>query len=447
MNPYSPTSIQALTYKTPQQIISEAAAAGTTAPATSVTSAPGAMQYSNGGQASMVSPAGATPVVATTATTPAYTSAAAVPVAEPTIGSTLGTSTAGATTPTSTLRNPTYEKEGFVIDEDKIRRQQTKLFQREIDATNQVYKQLLNEARVEGQGRLGSQTAQSARGGLLGSDFGSAQEQKVRDVNTGITTALQNERIAKIGAIQGKIREAVASELTRKREELQTSSKARKELKTNNLKLAASAFLTQGIDPMTLSQEELMAIGQEAGLTPNEIINQYVLDKAEQDTATAKAELGTRKTEAEISKIEADIAKGKVIELAEGGMLYNTETGETFKNPKTYAPTAGSAISSVIGTDSVTQIHQFLQSNRGADGYTATNKYLDELGKYVSLGGDPKDFLKEYDPNVYINPKDETRSFLQTYMKTTPAEAVQKELTSLEQLQQLQEMQDKQLSK
>ena len=45
--------------------------------------------------------------------------------------------------------------------------------------------------------------------------------------------------------------------------------------------------------------------------------------------------LGDEKTEADIRKIDAEIKKGTLIEMSEGGMLYDTVTGKTFKNPKT----------------------------------------------------------------------------------------------------------------
>lgn len=435
MNPYLPLSIQTLT-------------GNSSAPVTQPmpTNAPGAMQYANGASATMVPPTMPTlsntntqaPVTTTSLPTNFQSELNNIKTQAEAIQSKLNEPTVGQTFNNAGIdysNIPTYDElYGGKIDENKVRRQQAKLFQREIDATNQVYDQLLRDARQQNLGSLGSQRAMAARGGLLGSDFGAAQEQKVQQQGNEIIGALQAERTAKIGAIQGNVRTAVADELTRMRTELQTGAKNKldymaleTEMKTKNARRAAGAFLTQGIDPSTLTPEELATIGAEAGLSPTDIISEYNSAVSEQQEGALK----TRKTEAEIKKIEADIASGKIIKIGEGDMLYNTETGETFKNPKTSAAGTGSSVSSLIGTDNVTQIHQFLQSNRGADGYTATNKYLDELGKYVSLGGDPKDFIKEYDPNVYINPNDETRSFLAAYMKPTPREQAEDDISSL----------------
>ena len=74
------------------------------------------------------------------------------------------------------------DAEEFDVDaaQREAQRAQLKLHQAEIDATNQVYDQLLNEARVQGQGRLGSQRAIAWRRGMAGSPAGSAQKEKVQ---------------------------------------------------------------------------------------------------------------------------------------------------------------------------------------------------------------------------------------------------------------------------
>jgi hypothetical protein len=341
---------------------------------------------------------------------------------------------------------PTYETDPGLpkeVDENKIRREQMKLFQAEINATNQIYDQMLNEERLRGTGRLGTQRAMSARSGLLGSDFGEANRQGTEAYNKGQTNLVQAERQSKIGAIMGTMRKAVSDEIAAKRlartQDYDTYTKylaSSKERRQNNLALATQSLFNADLDPTTMDPAELEAIGKEAGLSPNDIINSYLEAKSSRTAAAAESDLKTRKTEAEISKIEADIEAGKVITLGEGTMLYNKETGETFKNPKTYAPTAASGIkigSGILNQEAIADVHATLQENRGEDGYTDTAKYMAELEGFVALGGDPKDFIKEYSPDIYINPKDDTRSFLQSQMKKTPEEI---ELTDAQELEQ-----------
>lgn len=344
------------------------------------------------------------------------------------------------------------------FDEEEARRNairnQTRMYQAEIDATNTVYDQLLNEARIEGTGRLGSQRAIAARGGLLGSDFAGAQKQKVQDFNTDINRGIQAERIAAIGAIEGKIRDSVQLELEGKRQARQLGAEeynnwlaGKSERKQGYRDQIVTDALTQGIDLTLLSEEELTNLAKPAGLTASDLLSSYARQKAAQEAAGAEADLETRMTEAEIRKIDADIAEGKIKSIGEGTMLYNTETGETFKNPKTYKPDSGSGY--VVGGTTVTQGkiaegHKKLNETRGEDRYADTGVYMDLYNTWVDEGGDPKDFIKEYDPDIYINPQDPTRSFLQTEMKKTTAEAVNEELTQLERLEQLQALRDSQ---
>lgn len=334
---------------------------------------------------------------------------------EPTIGQTL--QAPGFET------GPTFEELYPDINEDAIRRNQMRLFQSEINATNKVYDEMLGRERLIGTGRLGTQRAQAARGGLIGSDFGNAQEERVTQFNQGAQNAVQAERSAKIGSIMGTMRKAVADEITEKRLARQQGAEnyidyltSARERKTRNLDAAATAFLTQNIDPSTLSPDELEAISQEAGLSTSELINQYRIKKGEMESQAATAGLETRKTEAEINKIEADIAKGKLITIGEGTMLYDTETGETFKNPKTNAPGTDreGVPSSVLST-----VRDRLESVRGEDTYTDTGDYLNEYASYVEAGGSPEQFLKSFDPNKYINPNDPSRGWLDSQMKKT----------------------------
>lgn len=57
------------------------------------------------------------------------------------------------------------------IDPQAAYDEKVKQRQAQIDATNAMYRDQLNQARIRGQNRLGSGTAIQSRGGLLGSDF------------------------------------------------------------------------------------------------------------------------------------------------------------------------------------------------------------------------------------------------------------------------------------
>lgn len=362
------------------------------------------------------------------------------PAADPTIGQSFSEGFQRGDFSSNQL--PSFEDiYGREPDRRKVERDQMRLFQREIDATNRVYDELLNKARLEGQGRLGSQRAISARGGLLGSDFGAAQKSKIQEANLGVERGIGAERSAAIGAILGQVRSSVRDEIALKNQARQQGAEnylaylSNSQERKNNLRdEIVGSFLAQGYDPTELDPNELAAISNESGISTGDIINSYRIQKSESDAAAQEGELKTRKTEAEIRKIDADIAKGKLVTLGEGTMLYDTETGQTFKNPKTYKPGGASGISlggQQLTQDMIADVHDQLNQTRGSDGYANTDAYMQEFNAFVALGGDPKDFVKEYDPDIYINPRDETRSFLQSQMKKTPTEAAANDIEAL----------------
>jgi len=184
-----------------------------------------------------------------------------------------------------------------LTDEEKreIERQQLRLHQAEIDAVNRVYDQLLNEARIEGQGRIGSQRAIAARGGILGSDFAGAQKDKVQAFNTDIRRGIQAERQAKIGAIMGEVRQAVAAEKAAKRAAKQADSetyldylKNEPARKQKNAALLAQTLLAQGLNPEELSEEEITEMVQTAGITPDMLMSQYSIMSSQASDAETK---------------------------------------------------------------------------------------------------------------------------------------------------------------
>ena len=102
------------------------------------------------------------------------------------------------------------------VDESTIRSQTLASFQAEIDAQNSLFADKLASAKVTGADRLGSSRAIQSRRGLLGSDFGSAQTEKVNDLNTGIYSSIDNERNASIQRILTQARTDATAEIKAK---------------------------------------------------------------------------------------------------------------------------------------------------------------------------------------------------------------------------------------
>lgn len=184
------------------------------------------------------------------------------------------------------LSTPDTEESYAPFDEEAARRaaqrNQMRLYQAEIDATNQVYDQLLNEARIEGQGRLGSQRAAAARGGLLGSDFAGAQKDRVQGFNEDIRRGISAERTAAIGNIMGNVRRAVVEEVEAKRAARQAGAEEylnfitrKNERRESNAQRFAQDFIAQQQDPSNFDEAELNEMLAGSGVTPADLIRYY----------------------------------------------------------------------------------------------------------------------------------------------------------------------------
>ena len=206
-------------------------------------------------------------------------------------------------------------------------RNQMRLYQAEIDATNQVYDQLLNEARIQGTGRLGSQRASAARGGLLGSDFANSQKATVQSFNTDIQRGIGAERTAAIGNIMGKVRQSVLDEVTAKRNARQQGAEEymdfltrRGERRDNFKNQLVQDAITQGFDLTQLSEEELGEYLKDSGISAADLLATYQRTQAQQEAANAESgvnDFGFMSTSGGIFR--TDPATGEALFIPSGG--------------------------------------------------------------------------------------------------------------------------------
>jgi hypothetical protein len=110
-----------------------------------------------------------------------------------------------------------YANSNAPIDEEAIKAAALAERQKQIDATNAVYADILQQAKVTGQGRIGTNTAQMARGGLIGSDFGNAQANTVEAANNDIYKTVDLERNAAVQAIMTEARNSAVADIAAKR--------------------------------------------------------------------------------------------------------------------------------------------------------------------------------------------------------------------------------------
>jgi murein DD-endopeptidase MepM/ murein hydrolase activator NlpD len=179
------------------------------------------------------------------------------------------------------------------LDEATIRSNTEKQFQAEIDALNRVYAEKKRQLAVEGQGRVGSATSVQARRGLIGSDFGSAQTEQVKQYNQQIIDEAEAERAAKEANIWARARNAATQEYQSKLAAKQQGAEAYLEFlkgaaerKANTVKQTVANMLSEGVDIDSLDSDGL---AKELGISVAELKRQYNSAKSEAESAAAKA--------------------------------------------------------------------------------------------------------------------------------------------------------------
>jgi hypothetical protein len=238
------------------------------------------------------------------------------------------------------------------VDESAFRSKAIADAQDRINAINQVYASKLAEARQQGVGRIGQTTAILANRGLAGSIRGGAIGEETLATNRRIEGAIDDERLMNISAVLGEAEKAGALKAQQRREALQSGAKnyiefikAEDEINKKNIDSVASAFLFQGIDPTTLSEQELKTISDKISANPSDIISLYKQKKFEKDEEAKKLDKEKR-----------------YVSIGDGDQLYDTQTGEIVaSNEKNFAPKATGG-----------------GSGTGASG-TGSNKYTSDL--------------------------------------------------------------------
>jgi|JI8StandDraft_1071087.scaffolds.fasta_scaffold00207_23 hypothetical protein len=209
------------------------------------------------------------------------------------------------------------------IDPNRIYQDKLREFQAEIDATNQIYAQMLSQQQEENRGTLGSARAIQARSGFLGSSFGQAEDANVNKQNTAQLDLIRAEQAAKINSILGLAKQSAAQEVAQKRQALKeglqnymqflTTAQERRQSRLSQL---ASQLIDQGIDPAEIDANDLKKIAKEYGFSQDDIALGFNNEKA----ARANA------------KLEADrkLAQESAFTLSEGQrrMAINPATGE-----------------------------------------------------------------------------------------------------------------------
>jgi len=166
-----------------------------------------------------------------------------------------------------------------IVDTNAIRSQTLAGFQDRINALNQIYAGKLAEAKQQGVGRVGQTTAILANRGLAGSARGGAIAEGTLQQNAQVENAIANEQAVAISNIYGLANQVAVEEAARKRAAIEGGAKSyidfvknQEVTKKDNLNNFASAFIAQGIDPSTMTPEQLKGLSDKLKVSTSDII-------------------------------------------------------------------------------------------------------------------------------------------------------------------------------
>jgi len=187
-------------------------------------------------------------------------------------------------------------------NEDRIYQDTLNRFQSEIDAQNAIFADEISRSKVQGLGRLGTQTAINARRGLIGSDFGEAAVQGTENANNEVLKQIDNEKAAKIQSILTMARSDAAAQIKAKREEFVKGLDARlafysaaDQRKTDNTSKAVKSLISQGLNVNDVPANDLSKFAKYYGISVDDIKAQYDSEKQANDAEKAKIAAETAK--------------------------------------------------------------------------------------------------------------------------------------------------------
>lgn len=194
-------------------------------------------------------------------------------------------------------------------DENSIWNQTMGRFQSQIDAVNAIYADEVANAKIQGTGRLGTQTAMSARRGLIGSDFGEANFKNQEGENNQVLRMIDNEKQQKLAVLMGQARNDASAELKSRREEFTKGLDARlayytaaDQRKVDNSGKAIKSLIAQGLNPKEIDKSQLGQFAKYYGISSDDILTGY--DEAKNASDAEKKKLENETTKAQPASVQ-----------------------------------------------------------------------------------------------------------------------------------------------
>jgi len=160
---------------------------------------------------------------------------------------------------------------------EQLRQEARAAAQAQIDAINQVYAGLINTEQAQGERRSGQTGAMNARAGLLGSDFGAANQERTTQYNNQQIKALNDDKTMKIQEIFAEADKVAAENLRQQKEDAKYKfetgqSLLKEQIEQDERKLAAGQkraadTAALGVNLKDLSESDYKMLMEQAGFT------------------------------------------------------------------------------------------------------------------------------------------------------------------------------------
>lgn len=202
------------------------------------------------------------------------------------------------------------------VSSDQIYSDTLSKYQKAIDATNQIYSNLMTQAQKVGTGNIGAQNALLAGRGLSGSERGNTDVTNTEENNQLTYNNIAGEQADKIASIVASANALGEQELQSKRSAQQQGASAytnfltaQESRKQNNVNSVVGSMLSQGLDPNQIDPTQLNTLAQSLGVSPQNILDNY------------------RQTKIGAQQSQADITAKSTVTLPFGSSALNLQDG------------------------------------------------------------------------------------------------------------------------
>lgn len=198
-----------------------------------------------------------------------------------------------------------------VLDPNAEFQNSLKNYQQQIDSINSMYSDRINQARIQGQGRIESRQFAQGRSGQIGSGVGEAGVNAVQNANTQVENSIRSEQANAIADVYSKVRAGDETSLAAKTLAKQQGADALvKHLSEKPGKIkeatasAVAELLSRGVDIANMTPEKITSFTSGLGVSKEQLMSEFKAQGKILETAKKEKDLNQRKLTAEVKNLE-----------------------------------------------------------------------------------------------------------------------------------------------